>query len=53
MKPNFRATETGSSVVVIPDIEVKQELGLATKGPPTAEVKKLIEVVTKYAAAPR
>jgi phosphate transport system substrate-binding protein len=38
-----------ASVAVIPGIEVKQEIGLATKGAPSADAKKLIEVVTKYA----
>jgi len=32
-------------------VEVKQTLGLATKGAPNAAVKKLIEVAAKYGAA--
>ena len=38
-------------VAVIPGTEVKQTLVLVTKGTPSADAKKLIEAVTKYAAA--
>ncbi len=37
-----------AAVAVIPGVEVKQVLGLATKGAPNADVKKLIEATTKY-----
>jgi hypothetical protein len=36
--------------VTIPGAEVKQALGLATKGAPSDDVKKLIEVAAKYGA---
>jgi phosphate transport system substrate-binding protein len=39
------------AVTVVPGAEVKQVLGLATKGPPSAEVKKLIEATAKYASS--
>jgi phosphate transport system substrate-binding protein len=39
------------TVTVIPGVEVKQSLGLCTKGAPSADVKKLIEVAAKYGAA--
>ena len=39
------------AVTVIPGVEVKQLLGLCTKGAPSADVKKLIEVAAKYGAA--
>jgi phosphate transport system substrate-binding protein len=39
------------AVAVLPGIDVPQLLGLATKGPPGAEAKKLIEVATKYGAS--
>jgi phosphate transport system substrate-binding protein len=44
------ASITGA-VAVIPGTEVKQSLGLATKGAPNADVKKLIDVTAKYGAA--
>jgi phosphate transport system substrate-binding protein len=44
------ATITGS-VAVIPGAKIKQLLGLATKGAPNAEVKKLIETTAKYGVA--
>ena len=44
------ASITGA-VAVIPGTEVKQQLGLATKGAPSPEVKKLIEATAKYGAA--
>ena len=40
-----------AGVVVISGTEVKQELGLATKGKATPEVEKLIAAVAKYGAA--
>jgi phosphate transport system substrate-binding protein len=40
-----------NAVAVIPGTEVKQSLGLATKGAPNAEVKKLIAATAKYGAA--
>ncbi len=40
-----------NELTVVPGVEVKQALGLATKGPPSAEVKKLIDVVAKYGVA--
>ncbi|MFH1158164.1 MAG: substrate-binding domain-containing protein [Pseudomonadota bacterium] len=39
------------AVAVIPGYEVKQSLGLTTKGEPNASVKKLIESVAKYGAS--
>jgi phosphate transport system substrate-binding protein len=44
------ATITGA-VAVIPGTEIKQLLGLATKGAPSAEAKKLIEATAKFGAA--
>jgi phosphate transport system substrate-binding protein len=44
------ATITGA-VAVVSGTEVKQLLGLATKGAPNAEAKKLIEAAAKYGAA--
>jgi phosphate transport system substrate-binding protein len=38
-------------VAVIPGLEVAQPLGLATKGPPSMEARKLIEAAAKYGAA--
>jgi phosphate transport system substrate-binding protein len=43
------ATITGA-VAVIPGTEVRQLLGLATRGAPNAEAKKLIEITAKYGA---
>jgi phosphate transport system substrate-binding protein len=45
------AASIAGAVAVIPGTEVKQLLGLATKGAPNADVKKLIEVTAKYGAA--
>jgi phosphate transport system substrate-binding protein len=45
------AASITSAVAVVPGTEVKQPLGLATKGAPSADVKKLIESVTKYSVA--
>jgi phosphate transport system substrate-binding protein len=39
------------NVAVIPGVEVKQVLGLATRGAPNADVKKLIAAVAKIGAA--
>jgi phosphate transport system substrate-binding protein len=39
------------AVAIVPGVEIKQPLGLATRGAPSAEVKKLIEVMAKYGAA--
>jgi phosphate transport system substrate-binding protein len=39
-----------NAVAVIPGTEVKQLLGLATKGAPTADVQKLITAMAKYGA---
>jgi len=39
------------AVAVVSGAEVKQPLGLATKGAPSADVQKLIAVVAKYGAA--
>jgi phosphate transport system substrate-binding protein len=41
------AASITSAVAVIPGTEVKQQLGLATKGAPNADVKKLIEAAAK------
>jgi phosphate transport system substrate-binding protein len=43
------ASITGN-VAVIPGVEIKQPLGLATKGPPGADALKLIAAVQKYGA---
>jgi phosphate transport system substrate-binding protein len=40
-----------ASVAVVPGIEVRQELGLVTKGKPGEDALKLIAAVTKYGAA--
>jgi phosphate transport system substrate-binding protein len=45
------AASISAAVAVIPGAEVKQPLGLATRGAPSADVKKLIEVAAKYGAA--
>lgn len=45
------AASINSAVTVIPGTEVKQQLGLATKGAPSAEVKRLIEASAKFGAA--
>jgi hypothetical protein len=37
-----------NAVAVIPGTEVKQALGFATRGTPSAEVRKLIDVTSKY-----
>jgi phosphate transport system substrate-binding protein len=39
------------AVAVLPGLDVAQPLGLATKGPPGAEAKKLIDIATKYGAS--
>jgi len=39
------------AVAVIPGVEVKQALGLATKGAPSDDAKKFIAAMTKYGAA--
>jgi phosphate transport system substrate-binding protein len=44
------ASITGN-VAMIPDVTVKQPIGLATKGAPGPDALKLIAVVTKYGAA--
>jgi phosphate transport system substrate-binding protein len=44
------AASITAAVAVIPGTEVKQLLGLATKGAPSADVKKLIEATAKYGA---
>jgi phosphate transport system substrate-binding protein len=38
------------AVAVIPDAEVKQPIGLATKGAPNADVQKLIAAMAKYSS---
>jgi len=40
-----------AGVFVLPGIEIQQALGLATKGPPSADALKLIAAVAKYGAA--
>jgi phosphate transport system substrate-binding protein len=44
------AASITAAVVVIPGTEVKQELGLATKGAPSADVRKLIAATAKFGA---
>lgn len=43
------AASITSAVAVIPGTEVKQQLGLATKGAPNADEKKLIDAAAKFA----
>ena len=45
------AASISPAVVVLPGIDVPQPLGLATKGPPGADAKKLIEAAAKYGAS--
>ena len=45
------ASTIASAVVVIPGVEVKQVLGLATKGAPGEDAKKLIEATAKFGLA--
>jgi phosphate transport system substrate-binding protein len=40
-----------ANVTVIPDVQVEQTLGLATKGAPSADEQKLAAAVAKYGAA--
>jgi len=42
------ASTITSTLAVIPGTEVKQVLGLATKGAPSADVKKLIDATAKF-----
>jgi len=44
-------TLAAGAVAVVPGAEVKQALGLATKGAPSADVMDLIEATAKYGAA--
>lgn len=44
------AASITDAVAVLPGIEFKQQLGMATKGAPTPEVQKLIEATAKYGA---
>jgi phosphate transport system substrate-binding protein len=48
---NAGSIKGAGAVAAIPGVEVKQALGLATKGAPNADVKKLIEATAKYGAA--
>jgi len=48
---NAATIKGAGAVAAIPGVEVKQSLGLATKGAPNADVKKLIEATAKYGAA--
>ena len=45
------ASTVTSAIAVIPGTEVKQVLGLATKGAPSADAKKLIDATTKFGLA--
>lgn len=45
------AATIAGAATPIPGVEVMQPLGLATKGPPSADAKKLIEAAAKYGAA--
>ena len=45
------AASISSTVAVIPGVDVKQALGLATKGAPNADVEKLIVATRKFGAA--
>ena len=45
------AASITSAVAVVPGTDVKQSLGLATKGAPSADVKKLIEATAKHSVA--
>jgi phosphate transport system substrate-binding protein len=48
---NAASIKSAGAVAVIPGTEVKQVLGLATKGAPTADEKKLIDATAKFGAA--
>lgn len=48
---NAASIKAAGAVAVVPGAEVKQALGLATKGAPSADVKKLIEATAKFGAA--
>jgi len=48
---NAASIKAAGAVAVVPGAEVKQALGLATKGAPSADAKKLIEATAKYGAA--
>lgn len=45
------AASITASVRVLPDIEVSQPIGFATRGAPTADAKRFIDVAAKYAKA--
>lgn len=45
------AASISGNVATIPGVDVKQPVGLATKGAPNADEQKLIAAVTKYGAA--
>jgi phosphate transport system substrate-binding protein len=45
------AASISGNVATIPDVEVKQPIGLATKGAPGPDEQKLISAVLKYGAA--
>jgi hypothetical protein len=45
------AASITDAVAVVPDVVVKQPLGLATKGAPNADVQKLIAATAKYGAS--
>jgi phosphate transport system substrate-binding protein len=48
---NAATIKNAGAVAVVPGAEVKQALGLATKGAPNADAKNLIEAAAKYGAA--
>jgi phosphate transport system substrate-binding protein len=48
---NAASIKTAGAVAVVPGVEVKQSLGMATKGAPNADAKKLTEAMAKYGAA--
>lgn len=48
---NAATIKSSGAVAAIPGVTVKQPLGIATKGAPSADVKKLIEAAAKFGAA--
>jgi phosphate transport system substrate-binding protein len=47
----IKAATIKDAAMILPGIEVKQELGLGTRGAPNAQVRKLIEAVAAYGAS--
>ena len=47
---NAATIKSAGTVTAIPGLEIKQTLGMVTKGAPSADAKKLIEATAKYGA---